>query len=615
MNRSTKATETPPSLLSRISIQQRLPLLIGLLLLVVIAAFGLTSYYHVKKAARSMTVERLKTIKEQLTDIFSQSAQMIITSTSTAAQQDIFRKYLLKDTLIADSAVKIALSKLRSDSTWPTVSLINDQKQELIRSSLNSTAPPLPSDSILNEISLGPELCKVGKLYQSNGSVFYPIVAAITQDQKVIGYILRWRLQKTTERSITQFSRLLGDHAMLYIGNADGSLWTDLHRVVPGPPKRQPGDSSVFQYQRAGFDTDVLATTSPLPNSQWQLLIESSQERVAEAGSRFLDWILLFGSLLLVAGLVMTWLIVRNITLPLNKLNDAASEMANGNYLVSVETHRGDEIGQLAQSFNKMAVQVSNARTNLEQKVHERTAQFEEANKELESFSYSVSHDLRAPLRIINGYTDIVTMDYGHQLDDEGRKMLGVIAANARKMGRLIDDLLNLSRMGRKELTMNRVNMQKLVETVVSEMHLPEQNRPIIKIGTLLEVDCDSSLMRQVWVNLISNAVKYSGKKQQPVIEIDSEKVNDNVVFRVRDNGVGFDMQYADKLFGVFQRLHKASDYEGTGVGLALVHRIISKHGGKVWADAEVDQGASFYFSVPVQKVFTHRQVENIATL
>jgi len=274
--------------------------------------------------------------------------------------------------------------------------------------------------------------------------------------------------------------------------------------------------------------------------------------------------------------------------------------VAKGDYSVSVETDREDELGQLAHAFNSMAIQVNNANANLERKVKERTVQFEEANKELESFSYSVSHDLRAPLRIIHTYTEFLKSDYNDNLDPEGIKMLDAISANAKKMGRLIDDLLNLSQLGRKELVVNNVDMTGLVESVIKEKELFEANQTDIKIGDLHPARCDRSLMSQVWINLISNAIKYSSKKEKPVIEISSAKTANEIVYSIKDNGVGFDMKYAGKLFGVFQRLHKATDYEGTGIGLALINRIVLRHRGRVWADAAVDRGATFYFALPL---------------
>jgi PAS domain S-box-containing protein len=221
-----------------------------------------------------------------------------------------------------------------------------------------------------------------------------------------------------------------------------------------------------------------------------------------------------------------------------------------------------------------------------------------EINKELESFSYSVSHDLRAPLRAINGYAQILNEDYGKKLDTEGIRILETIKHNAIKMGTLIDDLLAFSRLGRKEIQKTEVDMNKLTESVINEMNKSMMHKTEINIAKLHKVKADYSLLHQVMFNLVSNAVKYSSKGENPVVKISSKEKNGEIVFSVADNGVGFDMQYADKLFGVFQRLHSHEEFEGTGVGLAIVQRIITKHGGKVWAEGIVNKGAVFNFSL-----------------
>jgi signal transduction histidine kinase len=235
----------------------------------------------------------------------------------------------------------------------------------------------------------------------------------------------------------------------------------------------------------------------------------------------------------------------------------------------------------------------------LEQKVLERTAQLESVNKELESFSYSVSHDLRAPLRAVSGYAILLKEDYDDLFDDEGRRLLSVVQENAKKMGILIDDLLAFSRLGRKELYKSVIDMTALAENALRELSMSQQIKAQVKINDLHHVIADTTLMNQVWVNLLSNAIKYSFNTREPVITISSEEKNGELIYSIADNGVGFNMRYAHKLFGVFQRLHDAEDFEGTGVGLALVHRIITKQGGKIWAKAKVGKGATFYFSLP----------------
>ena len=238
--------------------------------------------------------------------------------------------------------------------------------------------------------------------------------------------------------------------------------------------------------------------------------------------------------------------------------------------------------------------------SELEQRVLERTEQLEAANKELEAFSYSVSHDLRAPLRTMDGFSQAVLEDYGPQLPEEGRRYLQTISKGAQRMGALIDDLLEFARLSRQVLKTQTVAMDMLVQTVLEELNPPQQDRKIeIHTGELPPCLGDSALLKQVWLNLISNALKYTRKcKPAAIVEIGCIVLNDTNTYFVRDNGTGFDMQYAHKLFGVFQRLHRAEDYEGTGVGLAIVQRVVHRHGGRVWAQASVDHGATFYFTL-----------------
>ena len=236
---------------------------------------------------------------------------------------------------------------------------------------------------------------------------------------------------------------------------------------------------------------------------------------------------------------------------------------------------------------------------SLEQRVIERTAQLEAANKELEAFSYSVSHDLRAPLRAISGFSRIVLEDHSATLDADGVRYLHLVEKSARQMGQLIDDLLTFSRTGRQALTVQTVSTTAIVNACLSDLQDMQENRHVtINVGELPDCEADASLLKQVWLNLLANALKYTRKRDPAVITIGSGRENGTDSYFVQDNGAGFDMKYADKLFGVFQRLHLADDYEGTGVGLALVQRIVQRHGGRVWAEAKLNLGATFHFTL-----------------
>ncbi len=234
----------------------------------------------------------------------------------------------------------------------------------------------------------------------------------------------------------------------------------------------------------------------------------------------------------------------------------------------------------------------------LERRVAERTAELEVVNKELESFSYSVSHDLRSPLRAVDGFSRILEEDYSEKLDDEGRRLLKVIRDSGRKMGVLIDDLLAFSRLGRKPVAASEIDMAALAKEVLSELR-PGGTAAQVKFDVLPRAWGDPTLVKQVWANLLSNALKFSSKREQPMVEVRGWPDDEDNVYCVKDNGAGFDMRYYDKLFGVFQRLHSSDEFPGTGVGLAIVQRVVARHGGRAWAEGKEGDGATFFFALP----------------
>lgn len=261
------------------------------------------------------------------------------------------------------------------------------------------------------------------------------------------------------------------------------------------------------------------------------------------------------------------------------------------------------ELELRSKALEEKEIVLTNAIKNLNLKSEElqRSAmQLQAANKELEAFSYSVSHDLRAPLRAINGFVSILLEDYHHVLDDEGKRICLIIHSNAVKMGQLIDDLLSFSRLIRSELHNSTIDMQSLVGALIAEFQSSKELNPnVISLQELPQSTGDSNLIKQVWTNLISNAIKYSSKTTNPQITIGANTTENETIYFIKDNGVGFSMNYVHKLFGVFQRLHGANEFEGTGVGLAIVQRIVTRHGGRVWAESEIGKGATFYFTLP----------------
>lgn len=342
-----------------------------------------------------------------------------------------------------------------------------------------------------------------------------------------------------------------------------------------------------------------------LPDRELCLIVKLDQTEAYASITDFGKRLALMGLLVMVLASILAYGLAQNITRRLQPLNEGAAEIGRGNLDFQIEIKSKDELGQLAYSFNEMTANLRQNRDSLET-----------ANRELEAFSYSVSHDLRAPLRALDGFSRILVEDFSTDLPPDATRFLGLVRANAQKMGQLVDDLLAFSRLGRQPLNKQKVAPADLARQALADLSFARQGREIeITIGNLPLCDGDPALIKQVFINLLANAIKFTGSRAVAKIEVgylpppphtdgssaDGAKgragAAQNVYF-VRDNGVGFDMRYADKLFGVFQRLHRAEDYEGTGVGLAIVQRVIIRHGGRVWVEAAVDQGATFYFSL-----------------
>jgi signal transduction histidine kinase len=312
-----------------------------------------------------------------------------------------------------------------------------------------------------------------------------------------------------------------------------------------------------------------------------------------------------------ITALIVSRLARHTVTEPIVEVATLANRIAGSNdYTVRATVSAGasSEVAAVVEAFNEMLAGIqqrdgalAEAREQLEERVRQRTQELDVAYKDLEGFSYSVSHDLRAPLRHVTGFATLLGQHLGNSLDEKGRRYLDTMIGAATRMGRLIDDLLAFSRMGRASLAPRRIDLAQIVREAQAEVTPETAGREIVwDIHRLPSVFADPALLRPAMVNLLSNAVKYTSTRPVAHIEIGSTRSeNGEVVVFVRDNGVGFDMAYVDKLFGVFQRLHRSDEFSGTGIGLANVRRIIHRHGGRTWAHGEVDQGATFYFSLP----------------
>jgi signal transduction histidine kinase len=316
----------------------------------------------------------------------------------------------------------------------------------------------------------------------------------------------------------------------------------------------------------------------------------------------------------LVVAFTLSNRLQKRVSVPILDLAKTARSVSEQkDYALRARKLSNDEIGQLTDSFNDMLAQIQERDTSLrktedevrtlnvelEQRVVDRTTQLQAANKELETFAYSVSHDLRAPLRSIDGFSQVLAEDFGEKLGPEGQSPLLRIRAATKRMGHLIDDLLTLSQVTRAEIRRERVNLSSLARRVAEEAQQREPQRPVtLIVAEDAVVEGDPRLLGLVLENLIGNAFKFTAKTSDPRIEFGVDRNGGRPVYFVRDNGAGFDMAYANKLFGPFQRLHAATEFQGTGIGLATVQRILHRHGGRVWAEGAVDGGATFYFTL-----------------
>lgn len=363
--------------------------------------------------------------------------------------------------------------------------------------------------------------------------------------------------------------------------------------------------------EKVAFGTDylgreVITAYAPVrfDDLAWALI---AKQDVSEAFARInrltLMLALLFSAATPVVALATLWN-ARRLARPVLRLADAARRIAAGELNADplLPTGRKDELGILAASFSTMTAQIRELVSGLEQRVEQRTAELQAVNRRLESFSYSISHDLRTPLRAINGYSKLLEEEYASSLDAEGLRLLDVVRAETKRMGELIDSLLRYSRLGWESLQSSPIDMHRLAQEVFDTARASLPGRKIeFRLSPLPSIEGDPALLRHVWVNLIDNALKFSQKREPAIIEVGATVNGDECVYSVGDNGAGFAAEQADKLFGVFNRLHRQDEYEGLGVGLALAHRIIELHGGRIWAEGEVDRGACFHFALPLK--------------
>jgi signal transduction histidine kinase len=405
--------------------------------------------------------------------------------------------------------------------------------------------------------------------------------------------------------------RLIGGGAVLKFGNVTGDVWTDLRGPIAGPPQGALTDGISFT---DGQGTRHLGAALPIPGTPWQVWVEFVEGELMRPAQTLLRRMLPWTAILVLLGVVIVWVVSARTIAPLEHVAKAADAIASGDYSRRLAVTGRDEIGRLGSAFNVMAAHVAESQEVLEARVHARTRELNQsreelqkyaadlsaANSELEAFSYSVSHDLRAPLRSIDGFSQALIEDCGDRVGADGTDYLRRIRKAAQHMGCLLDDLINLARVTRAELHIETIDLSVMAESTLRGLSEADRGRTVDwRVEPGLRASGDARLMQIVLTNLLENAWKFTGKRAPAQIEFGVRRDPDGAgEYFVRDNGAGFDPTYSAKLFAAFQRLHHVAEFPGTGIGLATVKRIVSRHGGQVRADGAIEQGATFSFTL-----------------
>lgn len=578
------------------SIERKLPLLFSTLLLAVVLVMLGAAYQQVRTAALSFASERVKRSTKEWVNASLRSTAQQRSQLATLVSDQGVRDFVASGGTRGRDWALAALRRIAPDNT-PNVAMevwdSGGHRLLLRGDSVFASGPaPLPaSDSGV----VSPYRVQDDTLILSD---MQAVVRRGTEGA-VIGRVVVVRRLNVSALARQTLTGISGGDMSLLIGNVDGDPWTDLEKIIPGPPAeaRIPHDSVIaVSYVRGDAKIGAAAR---IPGTPIMFISELSRQHVFAPSHVYLRRMSLIAALIVLVGALGAWWVSRRITNPLRRITTAAAAIASGDLTQQVDVPGTDELGRLGRSFNVMASEVQRARSDLEHQVVERTQALRETNAELEAFSYSVSHDLRAPLRAIHGFARILLEDHGTELQPEAKRVLGVIDENTRRMGQLIDDLLSFSRLGRKGLETARVDMTELVRMVADEVRKTAGDRPLeIKIGPLPPARGDRDMLRQAVTNLLDNAAKFTRRRAPGLVEVGHRADGAETVYYVKDNGAGFDPRYAGKLFGVFQRLHRAEEFEGTGVGLAIVQRIVQRHGGRVWAEGKLDGGATFFFTL-----------------
>jgi signal transduction histidine kinase len=594
------------------SLRWRLPVLILALLAASGGAFAWTANREMRHALRQAADERVRNAAAQLADLLSQTAAARVAESRRLAADVAVHRFV-----VAGEDPDAALAALR------VVGRRNPQATLWLSARGGTAAVRLTSENIVLERapqeSHGPtqEASEgVGPLRSGDGRVTYRTIAFIApspgEANDGAGFLSIDR-PLSSSAGAALIERLIGSGAIFKFGNAAGDLWTDLSSPVQGPPATS-SEAMTVSFADASR-TRYLGTAAPIAGTPWRVWVQFNEASLMQPAATLLRRMLPWTAGLILLGVAAVWFVSARITAPLEQMADTADAIASGDYSHRVKVGTShDETGRLALAFNTMAARVAESHDALEARVQARTqelsksreelqqfaAELTASNRELEAFSYSVSHDLRAPLRSVDGFSQALLEDCGETLGPDGQEHLRRIRAAAQHMGQLIDDLLKLARVTRAELNFERIDLSAMAQSTLATLRDKHQDRDVEwQVQPGLQATGDARLLQIALTNLLENAWKFTGKRPQAQIEFGMRNGNGKPrEYFVKDNGAGFDATYASKLFGAFQRLHHPGEFPGTGIGLATVQRIVTRHGGQIRAEGVPDQGATFTFTL-----------------
>ena len=591
-------------------LEWRLPAAIAVLLLFVSGTLTALTYVESRGAAALSARVRLKHLASLLTSSFESSANSTRQSGASSAK-DPSVLAVLNGTADADALRTKLAASLRSNRDTYGIEIWRASRQAVL-TTVAEGAPEVDPEWSGFPGWASPDEVRISPIVAAKKGGAYGIATPVRSDGQLLGYLVtRRRVGAARSDSARLVVDLIGPESRVLVGQPD-TVWVDLFGQRPGPIGPMTPDREGV-YWAADDGTRWLGASGAIEGTPWHLRVEFPEHVVFAQTKGQLRNTILIGLLVTGLGAIGGWVIGRRMMSPLRVLTQAAAQVTDGTVPAHVPLKRDDEIGELATAFNTMADRVAEGRQHLEARVAERTdelaralEQLEEdakqlarSNRELEAFSYTISHDLRAPLRSIDGFSDALLADYADRLDETGKGYLTRVRRAATRMGQLIDDLLELARVSRVELVTSPVALDALATRLVRDLRERDPRRAVdVLIQAGIPAQGDARLLALVLQNLLENAWKFTSRRANARVEFGVSSEGPPVTYFVRDNGVGFDMAHSAKLFGIFQRLHSVDEFPGTGVGLAIVQRIVERHGGRIWVEAQPDEGATFFFTL-----------------